>query len=247
MTSGLTDRDTVSFTGSASYEHATKIMADGYKDTLKKIVTEPVNVTHTQEVRRPRQMVGIVGYTPHVPNAIAGIPTSMITQEMQPMRQKVIKIKYSLGLMAKEDKEGFVKAGANLLSLIKSLELKGYRVALDLLKITFTPDRSEVSVFTINLKDWRQQPNPLKLTYPLTHPSFYRRHCFRHLETSPLITKYAWFEGHGAPIHAAYKTLAGQRQFVKSNGLLGENEYYIDTQTAAKLSPAQLITEMDIR
>lgn len=230
--------------GTPTYEVACQIAAEGYQDTLSKITAEKITVTHSQDGAKATQAVSVVGYTPHVPNAVMGVPMAMITRTQQPIKQKIITIKYSLGLSGKESPEKFEIAGTNLLGLIKSLELQGYRVALEILKITF--GTKQVSVCSVNLKEWKQPINPLKLTYPLTHPSFYRRHFFRHIEGLPTLTDTKFGSYYGYPIHSQIPSVNAQRDWIKAKGLLAVNEFYVDTNTAAKFKPAELAKEMKI-
>ena len=84
------------FTGTGSWNEAVDLFRNGYKDVLPKIqaeVSKNLKATATQNRRNVR--TGVVGYTPHVPNAILNLPNSMIYTETQHQKIKAISIYYS--------------------------------------------------------------------------------------------------------------------------------------------------------
>ena len=79
------------------------------------------------------------------------------------------------------------KAGETVLQLVYALECRGYRVALE--GIAFNGERDERRfILAINLKDWKQHLDIMKLSFPLTSPAMFRRFGFKWAETLPDVT-----------------------------------------------------------
>ena len=78
--------------------------------------------------------------------------------------------------------------------LVYALEKSGYRGKFDLLP--FASQRiNECAISLINLKDFRQPLDLLKLSFPITHPAMFRRFGFTWLETVEDLGPF--YDGHG--------------------------------------------------
>ena len=89
------------FTMTSSYAESEELMAKGYKDGLNDLQKcKSLKVNRTTNIRKNIPQTGIVGYAPHVPNAIAGVPQSMIAQQKIEQRAKVLTIVYDIGASA---------------------------------------------------------------------------------------------------------------------------------------------------
>lgn len=96
----------------------------------------------------------------------------MINIEKVKVKSKVLSIYYDAGATCGEDAQRFVDAGRYLMSLIVELEAKGYRVELWILHNYWTA--SQKGFCMIRMKEHRQPLNPLKISYEVLHPSFFR-------------------------------------------------------------------------
>lgn len=212
-----------SFSMSNSYEESEEIMRNGYSEGLNELKKESgkINVSAAASKKLPK--VGIVGFAPHVPNAIAGIPQSMISTTTERIKSKVIDILYDCTESAGTKTSTFVKAGKNLMNLIVYLESKGYRVSLKFL--VAIEEKGEEIGATIKVKDHRQPINPLKLSYMLIHPSFFRRQCFKWIETAPMMTK-DFSSTYGHPLRAKYSTIESLRKHLRECNVLGESVFF---------------------
>lgn len=184
-----------SFTKTKSYEEAIELMRNGYTDPLEKI-RRGVETAYKQiNVQKTAVKTDIVGYAPCVPNAILGIPKTMINKENAAKKSKVFTIYYSVGGAWSVSADDFIKSGITVLSIINSFETNGYRVALKL--VFFNASEGDEKAFAyINVKDYRQPIDLKKLTFPFCHPSMLRRIGFRWIETQPEI-KNRWDCGYG--------------------------------------------------
>ena len=238
------------FTMTESYAESVEIMSTGYKeglDNLKKCKGTKVN--HTGNVRKHIPQAGIVGYAPHVPNAIAVVPQSMITSQKIEQRAKVLTIVYDCGAHSGVAAKKFVKAGRNILDLVMMLELQGYRVRVDIQEAFCT--HKEKAICRITVKNHRQPINPLKISYLMLHPSFFRRQGFKWLETVPELTNSSFTSGYGRPLYFQLDVNGAStdeiRQYLKKHDLLEDGTFFTDFYEAVNHSAEELIQLMGIK
>ena len=225
------------FTKTNSYAESAELMAKGYKEGLEKLnAAKNTKITASSKVSKTIPQVGIVGHAPHVPNAIAGIPQSMISTTTQTQKSKVVSILYDCTNSGGVCADDFIKAGRNLLDLIVALEAQGCRVALDMMICTCSSKQKVACV--IRVKDHRQPINPLKISYTLIHTSFFRRQGFKWIETCPLITDDGFRGGYGYPLRIKVngENTAGCREFLANSGVLSKNMFFTNIDEAKRTS-----------
>lgn len=216
------DRD---FTGSKSYEEAKRLFENGYTDVLEKIkIGMANNIKRNQIERRRRVTTGVVGYAPHVPNAILGLPNSMILTEAVPQKIKALSIVVGITENCATDAEEFIRSGIAALSVVNTLELQGYRVNL---KVAFyCAECGDDRAFgTVSVKDYREHLDIQKLCFPLAHPSMFRRLGFRWLETCEGLKESSWAFGYG-------RQLSNKKEV--SELFLNDNEFLINLAVTKK-------------
>lgn len=225
----------IEFSGTASYDDANELMEKGSPDGLKKLKETKTKLTERAAQQRPHLQLDVVGFAPCVPNAIIGLPKSMIKRVKTPVKTPVINILYDICLSGSSDKEYLFKGGKNILAAVKTLEAQGYRVNLKIAYISRSEEkRSEYSALScvfVTIKSASQSLNPLLVSYPLTHPSFFRRHIFRWVETSD-ITSSSMFDAYGK-LYTPYYTVERATEILKRRGILAENEYFMNAYEAA--------------
>lgn len=226
------------FTMTHSYDEAKQIFQTGYTDVLDKIKSGVANFEKIQVAQRRMVRTDVMGYAPHVPNAILGLPNSMIRTDQKAQKVKTVSI--VIGITENCDKKAseFVKSGIAALSVVNTLERQGYRVAL---KVSFwcAEAGSDRAFGTIKLKDYREHLDIKKLCFPLVHPSMFRRFGFRWLETCPQIKSSEWEYGYGHQLN--------DMDFIKKN-FLGENEFLINLSTTkkAEYDPNRIIDQLNL-
>lgn len=190
-----------SFTGTANYDEAVKLLSNGYTEILSQLKDDvkaksKILAKYTADVAHPIPHAAIVGYAPCVPNAILGLPNSMISVGRVPMKRKTLSIIYVTGANAGTEAEYFSKAGAALLSAINIVEKSGIQTQL---KLAFFPSEEcdEVTFPTVVVKNYGERYSLQKISFPLAHPSMFRRIGFKWLETTPDITKSGYKCGYG--------------------------------------------------
>lgn len=215
-----------SFTKTKSYDESEDIMKSGYKEGLDNMRKADKSVSVCSKSNKAVPTASVIGYTPHVPNAIAGIPCSMISHKRVVMKTKMLSVVYDMTASHYEKADDFVKAGRVLLSFIEMVELKGYRVKLDMMLSACK--NSEKSVALIKVKDFRQPVNPLKLSYMMLHPSFLRRQGLKWIETNPDLTDRGFRDGYGTALyHTCGKDTRRESKWLKDNGIIGANDVFV--------------------
>lgn len=236
-----------SFAGTKSYEESLDLMRTGYAEGVEKLKNSLLNPANPCAVNTCKNipMADVVGFAPLVANAIIGVPKSMINSKKVNIPSKVISIFYNASDSSSVDAGRFVTAGVNLLSLIIQLEKSGYRVSL-FVASAFCTDKQK-SIAAVSIKDHRSKINPLKVSYPLLHPSFFRRQMFRWLETNPDIKDIEYEYSYGKPLWYFYKDIDLERNFLRISGVLKQNEFYVNFNEAEQYEGEKLARKIGIK
>ena len=220
------EKDDESFSKTKTYLESEELMKTGYKEGLKEMKKGAQSVSISSKSAKAVPTAGVIGYTPHVPNAIAGIPCSMISKKSVVMKSKMLSVVYDMTASWDVDADDFVKAGRVLMSFIEMVESRGYRVRLDMMLSACK--NSERSVALIKVKDFRQPVNPLKLSYMMIHPSFLRRQGLKWTETNPDLTDRAFRGGHGTALyHACGSSTRRESEWLKEKKVIGANDVFV--------------------
>lgn len=230
------------FTGTCSYDEAVELFETGYTEILDKIKSGiQKNIKATQNQTRRMVRTGVVGYTPHIPNSINGLPNSMIYTEKQLQKIKAVTIYYAPTGNCNVEIETFIESGVAMLSAINILELSGVRVNLNVVFFNGVNDSETEGTFgTVKVKDFREHLDIQKLCFPLVHPSLFRRFGFKWLETTPDMKESGWKFTYGHHTDAFNNMIRKQ---------LKDNEYFIDLYETkeSKYSPEKLIELLGIK
>jgi hypothetical protein len=215
-------------TGTTDYAHAIEIMEKGYKEPLAQLKKGITKTLELANIQRKRPTRALAGYKPSVPSYLAGHPMSMITKKNTPAKAKLVHLIYGFTASANVDKDDLIKAGILFLSLVNHLELEGYRVKIDVLFVAIAGQNGkEINGFTVNVKEYAQPLNLLKLCYPLVHPSFMRRTCFKWTETFPPL-KASYYAGtYGTPLYHLFRDK--EIDLLKEHGAVPAGAYYANT------------------
>ena len=221
------NKDDVSFTKTHSYAEAADLITKGYEEPVEKIKRGVTQNVRNYAASKTAVKTDIVGYAPCVPNAILGLPNSMLNKATSVKKSKVISIVYDSTGAWHVDADEFIKSGIAVLSAIASLEMSGYRVEL---KVAFLDcGGSRQNMFsTVTLKDWRQPLDVKKIAFPICHPSMLRRIGFRQIETNPELTDTSYIGGYGtskvsAGVYDGAKRLEDE---LRKTGKLAAHERY---------------------
>lgn len=186
------------FTGTKSMEEALELLTFGDKEKYELIIQNIRTSGITRTLMLPKRQIrtGVVGYAPNVPNAIMGLPNSMIYTDKPKMKSKVISLLYSVCENAMVLADELTKSGVAILNTINALELSGYRIELNILFFNGYGVKEKTRA-SVNLKKYNEHLDLLKLAFPFANPSMLRRFGFKWLETLPELTDTSYQGGYG--------------------------------------------------
>lgn len=156
----------------------------------------------------------VAGFIPIVPNALLGLPESMINsnriKKAVPKARIFLELSEHCGVSA----DRIIKLKAVVFALIDLIERQGIRC--EIWVVENSKESDEITSDAIKIKDYFQPLNVYKLQFPIISPDMLRRIHFRMLETNPHLHNY-WCEGYGTP-------LVRLRSISKMEAILGLNE-----------------------
>lgn len=214
-----------SFTKTNSYEEAEKLITIGYTDILDEIKMR-LKIEASSNDSKPIQKNDKFGYIPNVPNSIMNLPNSMINTKRIPRKINTINLIYAPVSNCGTDKEIFIKNGIKILNIINNLEKNNIRVKLSI-ALFYGESSEEITLATVNVKNYQENLNLQKLCFPIAHPSMLRRFGFKWLETTPEITEYSWNRGYGRSLYNKEKiksTLKNNEIFLALDEITGKTE-----------------------
>lgn len=197
-----------SWHGVGSYDEALKLMETGYQPTVEKL-KKGIKPNLSGVSKRVSFHNDVVGYAPIVPLAIMGVPQSMMNSYMRPVKAKVINVYYYMSVNAGCSSEELMKAGQKFLGAIMELELQGYRMNIYCVQ-SYYQNHDGADMMCVKIKSANQPLDLQRVSFPLTHPAFFRVIGFDWYSKFP-IGKYRF--GYGSALGAEYSTAEMQKGF----------------------------------
>lgn len=188
-----------SFTGTESYECADELLLRGDREGMeivRKTISATPSLKGSGECQKKKFFNDIAGFMPHVPNYLAGVPQQMINSKVVRYKNsKVLNIVYNCAVHCGISADDMRKAALKILSFVNKAERNGYRVNLYVLNACYLGD--EELVLLVRIKDSNNYVDLLKMVYPMTHPSWLRRHIFAFIEKCPELHNRKWVGSYG--------------------------------------------------
>lgn len=234
-----------SFCGTKNWDEAQFLLKHGYKDGAKDLLNCKTTVKVISPERKKQIFEDVTGFSPIVPNAIIGLPNSMLNKRDKIKPSRVINIILDIAVSGTTDKEIFLKAGKNIYSFIKSIEATGTKVNLSVMESMYIKRVKRFSCLFVKIKDSKQAINPQLISYPIIHPSFFRRHVFRWIETSPITSYYEVVKTYGyiGTDYMRYKSGSVLR-FLQDNKIADKDSFYINIYKVAAAKDVKEIKEI---
>lgn len=188
-----------SFYGTDSYEEALDLFMNGDKEKYD-MIREGLKTTSenikTNLMPKRQIRTGVVGYAPNVPNAIMGLPNSMIYTDKINIKRKTVSILYSICANCDVTAHTLTKSGVAVLNVINSLELSGYRVEVKILFFNAIGSKEKTRAM-VTVKRYNDHLDLMKMAFPLANPGMFRRFGFKWIETQPKLTDGSYNYGYG--------------------------------------------------
>lgn len=171
-----------------NYPEACTLMKNGYSEGCKDL--RKINVKGAAagigKTERNTLTKSVSGVMPITPLAMAGVPNCMVSIRKNYKPGRVIDIYYCPTVGDSIHNEELITVNRNFLMALQGIERNGVRVNLYCGSVGVDPGSLKDFGYFIKLKNSDSPLNIMKISYPLIHPSFLRRHTLRHLEHIPI-------------------------------------------------------------
>lgn len=157
-----------------SYEQARGYLENGYNENVERLV-KGVNALANGQATKTKRYADMVGYQPIVPNAVMGLPKSMMNHKKVKVKAKIITIAFDPGVMGSVKPESVLEYGCKFINWVQNLEAKGYRVRIEFMKsMAESAGDKEQYILLIPLKSENQPLNIKRMSFALTHVAMQR-------------------------------------------------------------------------
>lgn len=161
------------FTGCKNIEEAYEMLRSGYAPVVDKLNKEyKTNSIKASNGKRISFKNNICGYAPIVPLAIQGVPNSMISMSMKPIKTKVVDIYYDMTVNCGVEWKDIIETGNNILATVLDLESQGYR--FNLYGVQTYSDSDNCDMLIVKIKDAKRPLDLRRMSFPLCHTGFFR-------------------------------------------------------------------------
>ena len=206
--------------GVKTYNEALDLLKNGYEETIKKL-QDKVKTNAKGQGKRISFQNNIVGAQPIVPLAMMGIPNCMIDMKMKPIKCKVIDIYYDITVTCGYSSEDITRNGQKILGVLIDLEKQGYRFNLYAVQMYNSSQKSYA--LTVKVKSSDQPLDIKRVSFPLTHPAFFRVIGFDWYSKTP---KGKYISCYGTSLRRCFDSTDEMHEFTKK--VYGENAVFFE-------------------
>lgn len=187
------------FEGIKKMSDAYDMMRNGWVDEVESLKENIKNVEmRCVSEKNSGLKDDVVGFVPIVPNAIMGLPNSMLNTRTKPKKNKVINIVYGLSFSCSVDKDALLRAGLKVMSAVMRLEAQGFRVRLTACQNYNSDSNRFMHLMSVRCKSEDQPLDAQRVMFPMFHPAMFRSIGFGWYETLPEAT---YISGYGRPMY----------------------------------------------
>lgn len=212
-----------SWDGVNSYDEALELLKTGYQPTVEKLACS-LKMNKSGTSKRISFENNVYGFAPVVPLALKGVPNSMINMTMKQIKCKVIDVYYDMAVNCGTSTSTIIENGQKVLGAIIELEKQGYR--FNLYSMQSYNDDTSSDMVCIKVKSSDKPIDLKRISFPLTHPAFFRVIGFDWYSKTPL-GKFR--PAYGRAFTRAVTSKDDREAFAKQ--ALGENAIYISSES----------------
>lgn len=211
-----------SFTG-ASRDEAYRMLREGYQPVVDSLKAK-MKFTASGSAKRFKMQNDVAGFQPIIPNAIMGLPNSMINSSLKPIKTKVVDIYYEMTVPYYREAGELIQAGQKMLGVIMELELQGYRFNLYCTQGYYN-DTQGCDMLCVKIKSANQPMDLKRMSFPIAHTAFFRGIGFDWYSKFP---KGTYRDGYGRHITADKSVEDVQEEYKK---LFGKSAIFFSANT----------------
>lgn len=227
---GWEEPDCGDWAGVENYDEALGLLRNGYQPAVKSL-KDKLKIGLQGNGKRMSFQNSVQGFTPVVPLALKGVPNSMVDMRIKPIKNKVIDVYYDMTVHCGVKSKKIHENGENVLGAILELEAQGYKFNLYAMQ-TYSDENSS-DVLVVKIKSSNQPLDIKRMSFPLTHPAFFRVIGFDWYGKTPN-SKYRWGYGHSITVEFENESQEVIKQLFGQNAvaffgsqLLDRNQEYI--------------------
>lgn len=175
-----------SFAGTENMAEANGMMTAGYPDGIRELKTIKAKPSRNGQMEIFRSFQG---FTPSVGDVVAGNPLNMLNARHSVKAScKVVDVVLGAAFSCEWSTDDIMREAKKAMQAIMTAENNGYRVNLYVCFSSAYLGAKRVKENTcdilVKIKGSNQKLDLLRVSYPVIHPSFFRRHIFAVLERS---------------------------------------------------------------
>lgn len=164
--------------GVNSVREAKDLLINGWDKPVERINRKFENATaRTIERSQRRPYANVQGFAPIVPNALMGLPNSMIDYKTQPKKTKIIEFYVVIDRAWCVDADEIEDKMVKQLADIAELEKQGFRCRISVVFTAYggkSTDEQCGLVCSVKVKDESQPFDIKRLTFPIVNPAMLR-------------------------------------------------------------------------
>lgn len=210
----------------ADREQTYTMLREGYQPTVDALKSK-MKISAAGQSKRFKSYNDVVGYQPIIPNAIMGLPNSMVNSSMKPIKTKVIDVYYEMTVTSNFSSNDLIQAGQKMLGVIMELEAQGYRFNLYCTQGYYRSGEG-CDMVCIKVKSANQPMDLKRMSFPISHTAFFRGIGFDWYSKFP---KGKFRYGYGTSITVDKTQDAIQEEYRK---LFGKSAVYFAAMTIVK-------------
>lgn len=207
----------------ATKEETYRMLREGYQPVVEALKAK-TRFTASGQTKRFKTFNDVAGFAPIIPNAIMGLPNSMVNSAMKPIKTKVLDIYYEMTCPAYRNASELIKAGQKILGVIMELEAQGYRFNLYCVQGYYEKGNG-CDMLCVKVKSANQPMDLKRMSFPIAHTAFFRGIGFDWYSKFPKSTYRA---GYGCPICFNKSQSEIQEEYRK---LMGKSAIYFSAET----------------
>lgn len=205
--------------GFSTYEELKDTLLYGWEEPLQEIKSSFFKIKPNCKTFKSKSFNDIVGYGPIVPNAILGLPKSMINQTKK-INNKVISLVYDSSIPCIYKPADLVAFGKKITIGVKEIEAMGYRVELFVSNIV--SHKNIIGSSFVKIKEANQPIDLKKICFPLINPAMLRVLFFNQMDSIP--DGYDVGEQQGSPVGNPFATTIVKKLISKNALCIGYKE-----------------------
>ena len=180
-------KNSFSFTQTESLTEAYELLIDGWSsmaEKLTKILKASKNSMAPSMKAKP--VNSVCGFQAIVPAYLQGLPNSMVSRKMVPIKNKVVTINKDISYHCGITTDQIIEDSIRVLKIVNNLESNGYKCNVN---IIFGVESSNKFgyIAKVKIKSANERLNVSKLAFPMVHPSMLRRLMLRMLEVTEIV------------------------------------------------------------